>query len=248
MLRRFLKTLFALILVAGGGAALVLYQQHNSAAQQIARLEEQKQQLQTFVQRLSAEKRVADVIVSKVETLDNVLHTTLLFVEYDRTGQPLPAKTLIVQGGMIHFDAMVIKFDRDFVQRNDPLRGHSIALFTKVYGDHQTPEAATPIDDPGVVPQIYRNADERLTNFETSLWKDFWRLASDEAFRAGFGVRVANGQGVWGPLEPNRLYTLTLESSGGLNLNSEPMRGIYREALKQPPSPATATPASGRIE
>ena len=49
-----------------------------------------------------------------------------------------------------------------------------------------------------------------------------------------FGVRVATGQGVFGPLVPERLYTLTLESTGGLNLTSEPMKGIYREALQEP--------------
>ncbi len=249
MLRTLAKTLVVLVLTLGGGVGLYLYLQHNSAARQIARLEEQKQELTQFVQRLSTEKRVADVIVSRTETIDHVLHTTLLFVEYDKKGQPLPAKTLVVQGAMIHFDALVIKFDRDFVQRNDPLRGHSIALFTKVYGDHQAPEAATPIDDPNSAPEVYRGAAAQVTQFETALWKDFWRLASDESFRAGFGVRIANGQGVWGPLEPNKLYTLTLESSGGLNLNSEPMRGIYREALKQsPPAPPAATPASARIE
>jgi hypothetical protein len=248
MLRTLVKTLVVLALTIGGAVGLYLYQQHNSAAHQIARLEEQKQELTQFVQRLSTEKRVADVIVSKTETINGVLNTTILFVEYDKQGQPLPAKTLVVQGSMIHFDAMVIKFDRDFVQRNDPLRGHSIALFTKVYGDHQTPESATPIDEPNAMPTIYRGASKQVTQFETSLWKDFWRLASDEAFRAGFGVRIANGQGVWGPLEPNKLYTLTLESSGGLNLNSEPMRGIYREALRQHESLNAPTPAAARIE
>ena len=48
------------------------------------------------------------------------------------------------------------------------------------------------------------------------------------------GVRVAMGQGVWGMFEPDRLYTITLENDGGLSLTSEPLKGIYREALKKP--------------
>jgi hypothetical protein len=28
--------------------------------------------------------------------------------------------------------------------------------------------------------------------------------------------------------EPDKLYTLTLEAAGGLNLSTEPMKGIYR--------------------
>jgi hypothetical protein len=46
------------------------------------------------------------------------------------------------------------------------------------------------------------------------------------------GVRVAQGEGVWRPFEPGRLYTITLESNGGLNVHSEPLRGIYQEALR----------------
>ena len=41
------------------------------------------------------------------------------------------------------------------------------------------------------------------------------------------------GQGVWGMFEPGKLYTITTEANGGLSLRSEPLKGIYREALKQ---------------
>ncbi len=46
------------------------------------------------------------------------------------------------------------------------------------------------------------------------------------------GVRVAQGEGVWRPFEMGHLYTLTLETNGGLNIHSEPMRGVYQEALR----------------
>jgi len=244
MLRTLYQSVVILAVLAGGAVAVILYQQHTAASREIARLAEQKQELEHFVERLSSERRVADVIVSRQEKHGGVLNTTLLFVEYDRAGKPLPARTLLVRGAMVHFDAMVIKFERDFVQRNDPLRGHSLALFTRVYGEHETPENGARVDEPGAIPQVYRGADPRVTEFEMTLWKDFWRLANDADFRSGFGVRVANGQGVWGPLQPERLYTLTLESSGGLNMTSEPMKGIYREALKQQTSPPEPAPAA----
>jgi hypothetical protein len=38
---------------------------------------------------------------------------------------------------------------------------------------------------------------------------------------------------VWGPFEADKLYTITVESNGGLNITNEPLKGIYREALKQ---------------
>ena len=90
-----------------------------------------------------------------------------------------------------------------------------------------------PIDAPGQVPEIYRDADPALASFELKLWADFWKLAADPQFAATQHVRVANGQGVWGMFEEDRLYTLTLENNGGLNLTSSPIKGIYREMLKQ---------------
>jgi hypothetical protein len=231
MLRNIVKTLLALGLLASGAAALLFYHDHTATTRHIEKLQEQKEQLQQIVKHLESEKRVADVLVKKKELIDGVPRLTLLFVEYDKKNQPLPARTFTVTGEQVHFDALVIKFDRGFTEQNDPLRGHSIALFTRVYGEHESPNAAAKIDEPNSVPLIYQSADPRVTQFETSLWRDFWKLADDSAYRAKFGVRVATGQGVFGPLVPERLYTLTLESTGGLNLTSEPMKGIYREAL-----------------
>jgi hypothetical protein len=248
MLRSLYQAVVILAVIAGGTLTLIWFHQRSDTQRQMERLAAQKQELEQVVARLGSEKRVADVIVSKQEKVGGVLNTTLLFVEYDRAGKPLPAKRLVVRGSMIHFDAMVIKFERDFVQRNDPLRGHSLALFTRVYGEHETPENAARVDEPDGIPAVYRDADPRVTEFEMALWKDFWRLANDADFRSGFGVRVANGQGVWGPLEPERLYTLTLESSGGLNLTSEPMKGIYREALRKQTDNAEPARAAARVE
>ena len=40
------------------------------------------------------------------------------------------------------------------------------------------------------------------------------------------GVRVAQGEAVWTKFQPDRLYTLTLESDGGLNITSAPLKGM----------------------
>ena len=45
-------------------------------------------------------------------------------------------------------------------------------------------------------------------------------------------MRVAQGEGPWGPFNMDRLYTLTIDADGGLNIVSQPLKGIYREALQ----------------
>ena len=230
--------LFGLTFMLLACAAGVLYYQHaTSTEQQIHKLEDEKRQLEQVVQRITTEKRVADILVSHQEkdAATGQIQTTLLFVEYDKNDKPLPAKSFTIAGDTAHIDAMVIKFDREFVAQGDALRGHSIALFTKLYGEQQSPGDAQPIDPPGKIPDVYRGADPQVSEFELSLWKDFWRLYDDENYRRSKGVRVeggAAGQSVWGPFKPDRLYTITLESAGGLSMTSSPLRGIYSAALR----------------
>jgi hypothetical protein len=223
------------LLVAAGAAGIAFYYQHASSEYRIRQLEEENRIKQEIIARLEAERRVADLLVTDQQTVGGVKTTTLLFVEYDRAGHPLPARTFTVRGENVHIDAMVIKFDHALVESGDALKGKSIALFTKIYGDAQSADSAASIDTPNAPPDIYRGTDPRVLDFETSLWKRFWTLAYDEKARTEAGVRALGGHGVWEPLRPDTLYTLTLESDGGLNLNREPLRGVYKEALRKKP-------------
>ena len=226
--------LAALILfVAAASFGIYAYRNHLSAEAQLERERERTAELRQIVHRLETERRIADVIVTDRQIIDGALHTSLLFVEYARDGTPLPAKRFVIEGITAHIDAMVVKFDGKFVEQNDPLRGHSIALFTRLYGEKQPPQSALSIDEPGKIPDVYRGSDPRVAPFEQELWQNFWRLADDAAYRSRLGVRIAQGEGVWRPFEPNNLYTITLESNGGLNIKSEPLKGIYSEALRQ---------------
>ena len=232
MLRTFAKLGFLSLLVVAGAAGLMLHRRDTTAAQ-LNDAKQKNEQLRQVVQRLQAERRVADVIVTDQTTEGGVQKTTLLFVEYARDGSTLPARRFTIDGDVAHVDAMVVKFDRGFVRDDDPLRGHSIALFTRLYGESQPPEKGFRIDEPNQIPDVYKGADPYVTEFERELWSNFWKLADDEAYRQTKGVRVAQGEGVWVPFRPDKLYTLTLESDGGLNITSSPLKGIYREALKR---------------
>jgi hypothetical protein len=234
MYRRFAQLSSFGLLLAIAALGGYLYQTHAALDRKLAAAEQRNTELRQIVQRLQTERRVGDLIVTDQRTDDGVVRTTLLFVEYARDGSPLPGRSFTVIGDTAHIDALVVKFDGKFVEQNDPLRGHSIALFKSIYGDRQTPADAQPIDTPGHIPAVYRESDFGVSQFERSLWSDFWKLADDPAYRARMGVRVAQGEGVWCPFHPGRLYTLSLESNGGLNLVSEPLKGIYRELMQHP--------------
>jgi hypothetical protein len=232
MYRSIIKLVVLVAVVTAGSIGVYVYHAHNSVEAQLEREQQRTAELRQIVERLTSERRVADVMVTDQRKINGVLRTSIVFVEYGRDGAALPAKRFTVDGNMIHIDALVVKFDGKFVEQNDPLRGHSVALFTRLFGDTQTPAQGFPIDQPGQVPAVYRDNDPKVSRFQQELWQNFWRLADDANYRNEMGVRIAQGEGPWRPFEPDHLYTITLESNGGLDIRSEPLKGIYREAFK----------------
>src|SRR5688500_14507893 len=236
--------------VATGG--LWLYVNSNDDRDRI--IEEQARQIETLeniATRLQAERRVADILVTEQERDgEGKLHTTLLFVEYGRGGEPLAPRRFEVVGDRVHVETQLIKFERHFVREGDPLRGKSLVLFSSIYGSATPPEKGLPVDEPGRAPKVYRGADPRESEYEQELWRDFWKLMSDTQYANSKGVRVAQGETVWGIFEPDKLYTITLESVGGLSLTNEPLKPIFREAISsfrdqaQPTTAPAAAPAT----
>lgn len=226
--------LISLATVVTIGVVLILfYRDHSAVERKTAELMDQNRALELVVDRLTDERRVAEMLVTKQTVVNGIPQTTLLFEEYGKNRSALPPKLFTILGNQVHVDAMVIKFERDFVKKNDPLRGHSLALFTRIYGNHQSPDDGFMIDAPGQIPNYYQGADPRVSSFELDLWNNFWKLAREPDYRQKMGVRVSNGQSVWWPCDPDQLYTLTIEADGGLNVSTQPIQGIYREALKQ---------------
>lgn len=236
MFRVLLRLGTALSLAVIATVLVFWWRQASATERQVAVLRQQKQELEQVVTRLSTEARVADVIVTDQKTENDRTKTQLLFVEYDRAGKPMEPREFWVAGKQVHVDAEVIEFEQDYVMKGDPLRGHAVALFTRLYGDQQAPETASPIDTPGDIPKFYRNGDTPASAFEAGLWKQFWQLESDAALQQKSGVKVAVGKGVWGPFEPGKLYTITLGADGNLSRRVEPIRGVYGayiEMMKQ---------------
>ena len=111
MLRGFSRIIGLSLLILAGSVGLWVYHGQFAAERKIEKLEEEKRVLQQVVTRLTSERRIAEVVVTDQQTIDDVTRTTLLFVEYARNGKPLPAKSFTIEGDTLHIDAQVIRFD-----------------------------------------------------------------------------------------------------------------------------------------
>ena len=86
---------------------------------------------QQMIERLSAESRAAEVLVTSVN-YDERLHrdmTTIKFVEEDSAGRALPPKYFTFSGNLIQFQSLVVRFEDKFVAAGDRFKGRSVYLF-----------------------------------------------------------------------------------------------------------------------
>jgi hypothetical protein len=180
-------------------------------------LARQKFELQQAIERLTAQTRLADVYVLDQSPGRSRPTTTLQFVEWDRQGRPLPARCFTVEDDVIFFDALVIKFDNQRVAAGDALRGKSLALFRRVFGEHQNPFDGQRIDPTREVPKIFRG-EHHANPFEQQLWSQFWDYVEKPDLAIREGVRVAQGEAVYVRMRKGQQWTLALDSNGGLNI------------------------------
>jgi hypothetical protein len=217
--------LFCALVGAGTGGYFGLYlPAHNREAER----ERQIAVLKQVVERLTSERRVAEVSLLQrtVDPQSGHPVLTVSFVEYDRAGRPLPMRYLRTIGDEVYFDALVVKFENEYVAAGDALRGHSIHLFRRAFGNLQRPEDGDLIDNryfAGTgIPDVYR-VDPNPSDYEVHLWQNFWNYAGDPEAARQQGVRVLQGEAVYARLLPGRLYTLSIQANGGLNLTPGPV-------------------------
>ncbi|MFH1355151.1 MAG: hypothetical protein ABIH19_03275 [Candidatus Omnitrophota bacterium] len=183
----------------------------------------EKQMLLTVIERLSADSRVAEVVVSKVE---NGL-TTIKFLEYDTDLEPLEPQFYTFSGNIIQFQAMVIRFDDYYVQKAHPLKGKSAYIFMKVFRLTDKGAEVYEINQINDVPSGYE-ADEKKRIFERMLWRKFWDYALDSHQAEKAGVKNAQIEAPGTKFVPGLLYTLKIEHDGGLRIDNQRIPSILK--------------------
>ncbi len=183
-------------------------------------LREQIRQMQEVVKRLNADYRVAQVLIREqgVDASGQLL-TTLEFRELDRDNHPLAPLTATLVGPQNYFEALVIKFRNEYVEKGDALRGKSIILFRRMFGSATPPDEGVPIDPNASdgIPSLYR-VSSKPSSVEVDLWSRFWYYASHPKEADRLGVRVMQCEAVGIRPIVNMTYELTVENNGGINI------------------------------
>ncbi len=182
---------------------------------QIRQLEQDKQRLQAYVRILEhVDRRARIEVLRQAVNSNGTLQTTIRFTETDSSGKPIrPSRDLTLPGKEFFFDTLVIKFDDHFIEESDPLKGHALLLFRRVFSNEMRPEDGIQLDAAGQPPEIYA-ANRAPNDFEKDIWRQFWQLANDEQLAKAHGVRAIHGDAPYMRLEPDRVYEIWLRSTG----------------------------------
>jgi hypothetical protein len=127
---------------------------------------------------------------------------------------------MTLPGEEFYIDALVVRFDRKYVEAGDGLRGKSLLLFRRAFGDQQKPVDGVPLftgQAGSQIPELMQ-VDRVPSDFEKQIWTRFWDYANDPTLAAAQGIRVAQGEAPHIRAVAGQVYKLTLRSSGGLEI------------------------------
>jgi len=201
-----------------------------AAAFFIARIYYENRLLAKIIERLSADSRAAEAVVTEVKTdpAANKAYTTVKFVEFDAKGKPLEPRYFRFSSNIIHFQSLVIRFDDYYVKSSHPLKGRSAYVFMKAFAFVDGGIESYQINAVNEVPSGYAVSFTK-NPFERRLWQRFWEYAlkADTAKRSG--IKNAQIEAPATKFIPGLLYTLKIEHDGGLRIDATPLPTVLRD-------------------
>jgi hypothetical protein len=146
------------------------------------------------------------------------LMTRVEFVEVNEHGDPIgEAKQFDIIGDMVYIDYLRVTFDDKYIEQSDLDRSTAIALFQRIFGEHQDPADGFLLDTVGTRPTAYARGTD-MSDFERKIWNDFWLIANDSQRAAELGIHAAHGSAVSMRVQPGKTYEIELRATGDMTM------------------------------
>ena len=188
---------------------------------------EQLQIKDKIIERLSAESRIAEVLVteSKLNEETGTIATTIKFLEYDSLGNPMEPKYFTFSGNILQFQSLVVRFKDDLIQKGSELQGKSAYLFLKIFMLNGSKTEEHSLTETYQIPDGYKLPNIQ-SDYEKNLWENFWSVALDPKKRDAHGIKNAQIGAPGAAFYPGIVYTLQIEHDGGIRIDSQPIPRI----------------------
>ena len=140
--------------------------------------------------------------------------TKVKFVEINEEGQPIgEPKQFPIRGDMVYVDYLTVNFEDKYIEQSDLERNTSLALFQRIFGEHQEPVQGFQIDTVGTRPTAYARGKD-MSEFEKKIWNDFWLIANDRKRAKDMGIDAIQGKAVAIRVQPGMTYDIDLRATG----------------------------------
>jgi hypothetical protein len=182
----------------------------------IHQLLNENKQLKGAITNLTAEEQIGYAKVIEQETKDGKLWTTLRFVETARDDKlkKIVEKDYTIEGDIVHFDALIVKFDNKMVMDG---RERALYLWRRVYGEKMAPQDGFSIESVGAEPARYADLLARLPVKQRELfWSSIWNLANDLEKLKEDGITAVYGNVVYSQLKEGLIYVFKISPTGQL--------------------------------
>jgi hypothetical protein len=182
----------------------------------IGELLTENKKLKESLTRLTQEDQIGYAKVTKQEKQDGKLFTTLKFVETARDDKTniILEKEYTIEGDVIHFDAIIVKFSNQLVMDG---KERSMYLWRRVYGENVAPNAGYAIEDSNKEPMRYQGLLKKLDLQDQAIfWSSIWDLASDSKKYSKLGIQAVYGNVVYSKLRPKLIYVFKISDTGQL--------------------------------
>ena len=176
----------------------------------------------------------ADAATPAEQPTANVI-TKIEFVEVNGNGDPIgEPRQFDIKGDMVYIDYLRVTFDDKYIEESDLDRSTAIALFQRIFGEHQEAAEGFTLDEVGSRPTAYGRGTE-MSEFEKKIWGDFWLIANEPERAAQLGINAAHSNAVGMRVRPGMTYEVELRTTGDMTIRPVDPK---REAVNENPAPA----------
>lgn len=176
----------------------------------------ENRELKASLANLNREDQAGYAKVLEQVVREGKTYTRLKFVETARDDprRRVLEKEFTVEGDIVHFDALIVRFDRRLVMDG---KERALYLWRRVYSESMAPEQGYDIEDPGQEPGRYRDLLARLPlDARRLFWSEIWELANDPGRLSQYGVQGIYGSVNYMRMKPGLIYVFKISPTGQL--------------------------------
>ena len=176
----------------------------------------ENKQLKQAISNLTEEDQIGYAKVLSQRDENGRHLTTIRFVETARGDKTkvILQKECTVQGDVIHFDALIVRFEDKMVMDG---KSRALYLWRRIYGETTPPQDGCLLEEPGAEPQRYRGLLQALPVAHQQLfWSSIWDLANDPEKLRQYGIKAIYGSAVYSQFRPGLIYVFKINPVGHL--------------------------------